>query len=247
MNAVAMVLLKEGVPVTSIRASGLSLSRESETDFDGDLRFTRALDNRLADNAEDITLHWSGTSGWCLLVLHDDDHDHYRHARWLGAGLLPAPERVAAFMSTLQLFPGEAGSDERPFYRPFGEGVHELHQRLAVFLPPPGDWRSRRSFQQSFRDGRAHAYATRVSAALTSQNGTEVELRLRVGELEALRYMLEHLEGSDNLLLSTFTSHLADDLLTRRDAAAAPAHRAIEIALSIQQQLRERREREKDL
>lgn len=247
MNAVAVALLEEGVPVTSIRASKLSTSRESETDVDGELRFTRNLEDRLVPKAEDITLHWSGTSGWCLLVLHDDDHDHYHHARWLGAGLLPPPERVAAFMSTVQLSPGEAGSNERPFYRPFGEGVEELYQRLAMFLPSPDDWRSHHSFQKSFLAGRAHAYATHVSAALTSQGDTEVELRLRVSELEALRHMLEHLEGSESPLLSTFASHLADDLLTRQDAAATPAHRATEIALSIQRQLRERRDRGEDL
>ncbi|MFL4910545.1 hypothetical protein ACJ6WF_47470 [Streptomyces sp. MMS24-I2-30] len=73
------------------------MSPESGTDVDGEIRFTRTLEQRLAPKAEDVALHWSGTSGWCLLVLHDDDHEHYHHARWLGAGLLPALDRVTAF------------------------------------------------------------------------------------------------------------------------------------------------------
>ncbi|MEU3407556.1 DUF6292 family protein [Streptomyces sp. NPDC006670] len=246
MHAVAVVLLKEGVPVTSIRASSLLLEREAGTDIDGEIRFARTLEDRLAHKAEDITLHWSGTSGWCLLVLLDDDHDHYHHARWLGAGLVPPPERVAAFMSAIQLSPEEAGSHERPFYRPFGEGVEELHQRLAAFLPPDDHWRSRQTFQESFLHDRSQIYAQRVSAALTMQDDTEVELRVSLGEMEALRHILEYAQGNTSLLTS-FTSHLAEDLLTRRDPKAAPVRRATEIALSIQQQLRDRRARGDDI
>ncbi|MFG2631045.1 DUF6292 family protein [Streptomyces sp. NPDC048473] len=247
MSTVAITLLREGVPVTGVRASTDWLSPESETDADGDIRFTRALEQRLVPKAEDIALHWSGTSGWCLLVLHDDDHEYYHHARWLGAGLLPGPDRVAAFVSAVQLSPTDAGSNERPFYRSYGEGLEDLHQRLSAFLPPSENWRRKRTYLQNFMCDRAQVYATKVSAALTSQDDTKVDVCLRRGELEAVQHLLEFAQGSEGSLLNSFASHLSDDLASQHPGTGVPAHRATEIAVSIQQQLRERRERGDDL
>lgn len=51
----------------------------------------------------------------------------------MGGGLTPAPGRVAAFLSEVQLNAEFSGSDERPFYRAPHAEPKSLLQRLAVF------------------------------------------------------------------------------------------------------------------
>ncbi|MFD3779956.1 DUF6292 family protein [Streptomyces sp. NPDC058612] len=244
MNAVATVLLAEGVPVTSTWSAQWK-SPEVATDVGGDIRFTGRLTQRLVPEAGDVTLHWSGTSGWCLLVLRDDDHEYYHHARWLGAGLLPSPDHIAAFMSAVQLSPAEAGSNDRPFYRSYGEGVEDLHQRLSAFLPPASDWKRAHTYEHNFFHDRAHAYAAKVSASLRSGDDTNVDVRLRRGELEALQHLLEFAQGSAGGLLNVYAGHLSDDLRSHQ-GTNEPSHSAIDVAVSVQEQRRKRRERGDD-
>jgi hypothetical protein len=58
----------------------------------------------------------------------------------MGAGLLPPPARVSAFLATMMVDYTMAGSPERPFYRRQGENVAALLERLQVHgqPAPPG-------------------------------------------------------------------------------------------------------------
>ncbi|WP_241746489.1 hypothetical protein [Streptomyces lydicus] len=189
-----------------------------------------------------MDLHWSGTSGWCLLPLKNDDADFYGHARWIGAGLVPPVDRVVSFVATARLSPAEAGSSERPFYRTSGSDLTELHQRLAAFVPAPETLRGR-TYGVCFTSLVNRVYTARVAGALNSPNDTEVSVALRPGELEALRHLLEYTQTHATGLLGAYARHLTEDLDNRRQFAATSSHRAVEVARSIRKQLRDRQQR----
>lgn len=245
MNAVAAELLADGIPVIGVRGSdrvGVLTDDDFETDVDGDLSFNTAFERGLYPDSENVYLHWSGTSGWCLLPLKDDDADYYDHARWFGAGLGPPVDRVVSFVATARLSPTEAGSSERPFYRTPGSDLTELHQRLEAFVPDPGTLRGR-TYGMCFDHLVDRVYTARVAGALNSPDDTEVSVALRPGELDALRHLLEYTQTQATGLLGAHARHLAEDLDNRRQFAAAPSHRAMEAARSIRQQLRDRQQR----
>ncbi|MFE4336729.1 hypothetical protein ACFRQM_47590 [Streptomyces sp. NPDC056831] len=54
----------------------------------------------------------------------------------MGAGLLPPPERVSAFLATMMVDCTMTGSPERPFYRRQGDKIPELLERLRVYGQP---------------------------------------------------------------------------------------------------------------
>ncbi|MEU3349980.1 hypothetical protein ABZ723_34425, partial [Streptomyces sp. NPDC006700] len=249
MNAVAAALLNEGVPVIGVRGAGRVrplTDDDFETDVDGSLTFSTSFERGLYPDSENVDLHWSGTSGWCLLPLKNDDADYYGHARWIGAGLVPPVDRIVSFVATARLSPTEAGSSERPFYRTPGSDLTELHQRLKAFVPGPGTLRGR-TYGMCFNDLVLSVYTARVAGALNSPDDTEVSVALRPGELDALRHLLEYTQTHAIGLLGAYAHHLNEDLDNRRQFAATPSHRAMEAARSIRQQLRERRARGEDL
>ncbi|KFG10876.1 hypothetical protein IQ61_00125 [Streptomyces scabiei] len=249
MTAVAVALLGEGVPVTGVRGSGRVrvLDDDFETDVDGDVSFNAIFERSLSSDAENVYLHWSGTSGWCLLPLKDDDAAYYDHARWIGAGLVPSVDRVVSFVSTARLSPAEAGSSERPFYRQPGGDLTGLHQRLAAFVPDPKSLNGRRTYDVYFTDLHHRVYAARVYSALNSPDDTEIPVALRPGEIEALRHILEFTQKRAAGLFGTYVSRLTEDLDNRRQFAATPSHRAMDTARYVSEQLRKRRERGEDL
>ena len=249
MNAVAAALLNEGVPVTGVRGSGRVRVLEDDdlgTDVDGDLSFSATFERLLFSTAENVYLHWSGTSGWCLLPLLNDDADYYDHARWIGAGLVPSADRIVAFVTAARLSPAEAGSSERPFYRQPASDLTELHQRLAVFVPAP-ETLNGRTYETCFANLIHRVYTTRVDNALNSPDDTDVSVALRSGEIEALRHLLEYAQTHAVGMLGAYARCLAEDLDNRRQFAATPSHQAMETARSVRAQLRERRERGEDL
>ncbi|MFE5669096.1 hypothetical protein ACFQ7W_34895 [Streptomyces niveus] len=245
MNAVAAALLDERVPVTGVYGSGdvrILAVDDSGTDVDGNLSFNSAFERGLYPDSENVNLHWSGTSGWCLLPLKDDDADFYGHARWVGAGLVPPVDRVVSFVATARLSPAEAGSSERPFYRMSGSDLTELHQRLAAFVPAPETLRGR-TYGMCFKHLVTSVYTARVSGALNSPDDTEVSVALRPGELDALRHLLEYTQTHATGLLGAYARYLTEDLDNRRQFAATSSHRAMEAARSIRKQLRDRQQR----
>jgi hypothetical protein len=245
MNAVAAALLHESVPVTDVHGSGdvrVLAVDDSGTDVDGYLSFNTAFERGLYPDSENVNLHWSGTSGWCLLPLKDDDADFYGHARWIGAGLVPPVDRVVSFVATARLSPAEAGSSERPFYRTSGSDLTELHQRLAAFVPAPRNLRGR-TYGMCFNHLVDSVYTARMSGALNSPDDTEVSVTLRPGEIDALRHLLEYTQTHTNGLLWAYAGYLTEDLDNRRQFVATSSHRAMDAARSIRKQLRDRQQR----
>ncbi|WP_327121276.1 hypothetical protein OG206_29095 [Streptomyces sp. NBC_01341] len=198
MVAVSVELLDEGLPVAGISAFG-SYDDPSQADFDGDVEgsveFTQAFQRRLTAEGGGAGLLWCGVSGWCLFrTPHGSGRGLMHSARWMGAGLLPAPARVAAFLSEVRLDPAAAGSAERPFYR----APRAEPQALLARLRGIGDEAAAGGayFDHRFASVRAEAYQERVLAALTEPEQDLVDLVLHTGELESLVRFLEYVEGA---------------------------------------------------
>ncbi|MFC7830984.1 DUF6292 family protein [Streptomyces sp. NPDC057375] len=191
--AVAEHLMKHGVAISQAFSYGpYTEDGFVFTDVEGILyfstRFARQLDGRGA-----VDLFWTATSGWCLGDL-DAPAFPADCARWMGCGLLPEPERVAAFLDTYRLNPEKAGCAERPYYRCHG-GLISLVQRLAAYMPPhtSADYPARLRFAAA----RDHVYSRRICKALNADGRDSiVNMPLRIRELDALLHLLEYAEVS---------------------------------------------------
>ncbi|MEV2246662.1 hypothetical protein [Streptomyces sp. NPDC049970] len=199
MVAVAGKLLDEGLPVAGISAFG-SYDDPSQADFDGDVEgsveFTQAFQGRLSCEEGGAGLLWCGVSGWCLFrTPQGSARGLMASARWMGAGLLPAPARVAAFLSEARLDPSAAGSGERPFYRAPGSDPRALLTRLHG-RGGDGAAAEEGDFVPRFASVRAEAYQEHVFRALTAPQQDTVDMVLHTGELESLVRFLEYVEGA---------------------------------------------------
>ncbi|MER6406277.1 DUF6292 family protein [Streptomyces viridosporus] len=227
LAAVAEHLMTQGAAVSHVHSCGPYATADGYDfpDIEGALFFTPRF-SRQVGGLTSVDLHWEGTSGWCL---GDTNHPEFpQGARWLGDGLLPEPERVAAFMDTYRLNPGQAGSTERPYYRSEGSDFPALIERLAAYVPSPSslDYEPGRRFLNA----RDKVYLGRVLTALTPQ-GTDLieEVPLRTSELNALLTLLEYAEAAAGTLgPDGFAGLLADDLEGRRRSGydAVDRHRS---------------------
>jgi hypothetical protein len=140
MAAVAARLVKEGVPAT-----GYSIPPDpSPDDFDGEaagrieipFEFTT---RHYGPDLVELGLWWNSVSGWRIHTQYNPDRPGDGR-QWMGAGLLPPPARVSAFLAAMMVDHTMAGSPERPFYRRQGENVTALLERLQVYgqSAPPG-------------------------------------------------------------------------------------------------------------
>ncbi|MFF4248537.1 hypothetical protein ACFYY2_29290 [Streptomyces sp. NPDC001822] len=198
MVAVSAVLLDEGLPVAGVSAFG-SYDDPSQADFDGDVEgsveFTQAFQRRLSAEEGGAGLLWCGVSGWCFFrTPHGSGRGLMHSARWMGAGLLPAPARVAAFLSEVRMDPSAAGSAERPFYRAPRAEPRALLARLREV--GGGTAAEEGYFDQRFASVRTEACQERVLAALTEPEQDLVEVVLHTGEIESLVRFLEFAEGA---------------------------------------------------
>jgi hypothetical protein len=158
-------------------------------DVEGGIDFGAAFQQSILPGVE-AGLQWTGTSGWCLFVLPGGTGDLYAGARWLGAGLLPPPQRVAELMSAAQLDVGHVGSDERPFYRTPRRNLPRLLERLKVFED------ERYGYEYRFRTALGRTYRDRIINALRSDDGPLIDLPIRRGELEAIKSLLDYAEAT---------------------------------------------------
>ncbi|MFM9812778.1 DUF6292 family protein [Streptomyces scabiei] len=251
VTAVAVKLLDEGLPVKSIHAYGHydDITQPDTDDVEGGIDFGSAFQQSVFPDGE-VGLHWSATSGWCLfLIPKSGGGGLYDGARWLGAGLLPSPERVAAFVSSARLDAPSAGSAERPFYRTPREDLHELLKRLEAFAPE-GEL-SDHGYEYRFRELQGQTYRRRVIDALVSGDDAIVDLPIRRNELQAVLHLLEYAEAADSTARGPedFVAPVTADLKHRmgQGYGSAQEHRqAIEHAREVQQRMEEYRRR-KDL
>ncbi|MFE9813401.1 DUF6292 family protein [Streptomyces sp. NPDC005548] len=220
--AVAECLLEAGLPVTGLQSCGPWRDTDGEyLDVEAGISFTQAFQDR--HGGGDCGLHWAGTSGWCLYTA--DQVDRYLSGvRWPGAGLLPEPGLVAAFVDAFCLYAAGAGSSEAPSYRQEGQDFTTLLDRLAPYLPAqPCLFEDP---QVRFADLHRRAYENRVHRALVSgADAPLTHLHLRESELTALLHLLECAESSHP---SAFNRLLAADLGARagRPPQAAETHQS---------------------
>ncbi|MFF3177977.1 hypothetical protein ACFVQ0_35760 [Streptomyces sp. NPDC057900] len=246
MTAVAEKLLAEGTPVSSISTFARYDDEEQgkyHDDVEGGILLNGSFTRRWLPNAE-TGLHWSATSGWCLWTILKDSAGgggaFYDGARWLGAGLIPDPERVAAFLSSVQLDPQAAGSSDRPFYRQPLQDLPGLCDRLRTYQRIEY---GNPSYELRFEDARCGAYYDRMVRALTSGDDGIVNVPVRRSELEALLHLLEFAEGSSYKPVRLFADRLAGDIARRvSEPGSVNEHRE---ALAYAREAKERREQAK--
>ncbi|MEV7002964.1 DUF6292 family protein [Streptomyces sp. NPDC093982] len=244
VTAVAERLLEEGVPVTSMHAFGAydDPGQGDTDDVEGGIDFGAAFQQSILPGGE-AGLHWTGPSGWCLFVLPGGTGDLYAGARWLGAGLLPSPERVAEFMFAAQLDARHVGSDERPFYRTPRRNLPHLLERLQAF----GD--KRYSYEHRFRTVLGRSYRDRIISALRSDDGPIIDLPIRRGELEAIQSFLGYAEATSSGYPgpADIAVHLTADLNQRlgHGHSSAQEHRQAAAHARAEHQRMESRRRKK--
>ncbi|WP_413804210.1 DUF6292 family protein [Streptomyces sp. OE57] len=250
VTAVAEKLLADGLPVKSVHAYGHhdDMTQPDTDDVEGGIDFGSAFQRSIFPDGE-AGLHWAATSGWCLFLVPNSGGGLYDGARWLGAGLLPSPERVAAFVSSAQLDARSAGSAERPFYRTPREDLSELLKRLES-VAPEGEFGGH-GYEYRFQALQGQAYRQRVIRALVSGDDTIVDLPIRRNELQAVLHLLEYAEAADSTARGPddFVAPVVADLTRRVGQGHASAHehrQAIVHAHEVRRRIEEYRRR-KDL
>ncbi|MEU1536394.1 DUF6292 family protein [Streptomyces fagopyri] len=219
--AVAERLLNANLPVTGIQSCGPWRDPDGEyLDVEAAVSFTQAFQDQ--HGGGDCGLHWAGTSGWCLHTA--DEKDRYLSGvRWPGAGPVPQPRLVTAFVDAFRLDPAEAGSSEQPSYRQEGHDLPTLLDSLAPYLPAQPYLFEEPQIR--FADLHRRAYENRVRQALVSRASDPLtHLHLRQGELTALLHLLEYTESTNPSALNRL---LAADLSARagQPPEAAETHK----------------------
>ncbi|WP_030423220.1 hypothetical protein [Streptomyces sp. NRRL F-5065] len=191
MADVANLLLRDGYPVISISSCPPEELGDSEDDGGGyvDLGTEMAAQiNGAPKDVLDLHFDWNTSSGWSLVM-------HGRGAapieRWMGAGLTPAPEKVAGFFLSSLLDFRNAGSEDRPYYRQPGHDLDGLAERLAPFD-------RKGSFNDRFRTDR-NATAERRAVDAVLGEDTLLSIPARAGELAALQHLVHFVAMSSDL------------------------------------------------
>ncbi|MEU2717706.1 hypothetical protein [Streptomyces sp. NPDC007205] len=229
MAAVAERLLSDGHPVSSLYAYAAYREDEiSGDDVEGSIHFNRAFQVSL-DRSSESFLHWHGRSGWCYRTIPEPTSTSYssEYTRWLCAGLLPSPERVAAFVSAVRVAPDTAGSEERPFYRAACDQLHELTADFLRYAPGPSHSPlAHVNYEYRFVEAQGAAYRDRVLKALRSGDDRILFLPIRTSELHALRHLLDYTEAVGPLTGPDDLAHcLAQDLSHRIPGDHQSVHR----------------------
>ncbi|MFE9258584.1 DUF6292 family protein [Streptomyces sp. NPDC006879] len=142
LAAVVDQLVRDGVPAT-----GYSMPADaSPDDFDGEadgwINLPFEFTTRHYPEMTELGLWWNSVSGWRIHTQYERDNRPGDRRQWMGAGLLPPPSRVSAFLASMMVDYTMSGSPERPFYRRQGENVPALLERLQVYGQPAPRGRS---------------------------------------------------------------------------------------------------------
>ncbi|WP_415644569.1 DUF6292 family protein [Stackebrandtia soli] len=129
----------------------------------------------------DVALYWSSLFGWQLYVETADreieDRDSY-----MGAGLVPAPQRVSSFVTAALAFPEDVGSEEEPAYDSRGTGLDRLLTSLSGYHPERVDAVSPEDRARSLYETHLHSH---VLADLNGADDTRL-IAVRASEIDAL-------------------------------------------------------------
>jgi hypothetical protein len=237
--AVAEALIDDGLSVGITSASGPKMVWDDPREEGGPdvevfqdakatLSFGEEFRRRVAPG-KGCELTWEASSGWYFAI--DDvelSYDEYlARARWLGAGLVPAPERVTRFVSEVQLDHTSAGSTERPYYRTEGQNPQDVMDRLKPYVSMSMYSASARddvSWQDRHDSNRGLIVGRQVVAAMTGTPGEQwVNVPLRASELEALRRIHELMEmAAPRSALDKLAYLLGSDLRSRLTGREKP-------------------------
>lgn len=194
MADVAERLLSDGYPVISISSSRPEeLGDAQDDDGGGYVDFgleTLAQVHGAPNDGLDLHFLWDTSSGWALVV---EAHGASPVTRWMGAGLAPAPEKVAGFFLSALLDFSNAGSEDRPYYRQPGDDLDGLAERLAPFD-------KKGSFRARFHDTRnAVAERLAIDAVVPENKDTILSIPVRAGELAALQHLIHFVAMNTDL------------------------------------------------
>ena len=230
MAAVAEYLIGQGIAVSSVMAHQphtAGVGAEAEFwEVEGDITFSPTFARALGGTGGGgASVHWNGTCGWCvsreIVVPGEPTRDE---DRWLGAGLVPGPDRVLGLILAAQIDFGTAGSDERPHYRAEATDYEQLSARLTAYVPDSEtafrayddpDWRVAQVRDQVYQ-------RRAVTELLTDRADPVIDLPVRRSELRALGHMLEQLEAASR---STLVAALGRDLAARAQDGPGSAER----------------------
>ncbi len=188
--AVATQALADGLPVVDVIVGPPEDIGDGREDGEAWLFFPNDFNSGLG--ARECTLGWNEASGW---YFQREPAERSLERRWLGHGLVPAPDRVAIFATTLQVNPDSAGSLERPFYRSKGRLEPELLERLKPYTIP----KDSSSYQELFTRARNRHFEHRLATTIAADPpGVPINLPLLPGEYAALELALEWLDGLVN-------------------------------------------------
>jgi len=240
LATVAGTLLAQRLPVNDIDVLPPERVNGDYRKAVGLISFTRDFAHEVAGHECNLTLDWWEDSGWCLTRV---DLDDTAEERWLGAGLVPAPDRVAAFVAGAQLDLATAGSGERPYYRQAPGDLGPLLERLGGYADAQhnqgfgADWSGR------FVQMRTSVYEVRAIGVLTGgQDDPVIDVPMHASELAAVLDLLEYLQPhfpADSVSGLSIAGALRQDLLGRTpgEQASTVARRARDVAHTRRRQL----------
>ncbi|MFF4734206.1 hypothetical protein ACFY3M_55615 [Streptomyces mirabilis] len=214
LTDVAELLLRDGYPVISVSSCQPEAMGGLEDDGGGYVDFAPevlAQVNGAPKDALELHFEWDTSSGWALIV---EVLKAKPVARWMGAGLTPAREKVAGFLLAGLLDFRSAGSEDRPYYRKPGRDIDGLAERLAPF-------HKKGSFNDRFRRARS-ATAERLAIDAVLAEGTVLSIPARAGELAPLQHLVHFGAMSDDL--REVAVRLIADLKARAVPTADKSH-----------------------
>ncbi len=244
--AIADVILRDGIPVTSDGPCTYADQAYADAEAELTLRIPDDYAARsISETCTSMSLDWTSVSGWSLyLEFQTAENPHGHVERWFGAGLVPRPEQVANFLANAMVDWQSAGSTDQPFYRVFGQDLGPLFDRLAPYV---SDSESKGSFGSRFLTAHRQAAHRWTVADLLSDEEVRA-VPMRTGEANALRRLLDWLTTESDGRLRRIALGLADDIQARFIAGSTPPDAAMrELIDSFQTAWEQARVDEQDL
>ncbi|WP_406301000.1 DUF6292 family protein (plasmid) [Embleya sp. NBC_00888] len=223
MAAVAERLLADGHHVVGCDAHPPHTDDNELPCARGWIGFAHTFQQTLHPGPYESELTWDIESGWSCSVWDTATSEPVLPLnRWAGAGPVPAPERVAAFVAALLLDAAAAGTSKRPAY---SGNLRAAHTRLRAHLPR----HTRQSWAQRVDAARRHANRRHALEYLAGAHAEEPPLYIPVlrVELRTLSRWLEDAEAASDLpgeLVRLLAQDLVHRAATTADARAVRRH-----------------------
>ena len=234
LMSAAQKIMCDGIPLAS-HLTYVTSDEEDGNEGEGTLTFPPDYPIRYYNpHAIGLSVSWSSVSGWFIAgELQDPESGYTFEERWMGAGVVPAPDRVAGFVAEALVDFSGTGTEERPYYRNFGEDIEKLLDRLQSYQPGVQKF-ARSSFEEIFALLRRDA-AYRLALQDAQSAGQIRLLPVKEGELNALCRLLDWIDVRSDRKLRELSNALATDLRGRFAAGAEhPAERLHELVSRFQ-------------